>query len=117
MALSTKFAPVALIAALAVAGGPLMAQEPPPPPAPAASIKLDFGAGRKVDIKCGELAIEACIAAATPLIEKVATTPVPDFGMRGGKKGPKGERPLPEGHPPVPPPAEGDAPPPPPPAE
>ena len=112
----SKLLPAALIAVMAAAALPAVAQDAPPPPAKSASIKLDFGAGRKVDIKCGEATLEACIAAATPMIEKVASTPAPHPIMRGhgwkrgdkaGERGQKGERHAP------PPPAEAEAAPPP----
>lgn len=38
-------------------------------------IKLDFGAGRKVQINCGDSALQACFEASKPLIDKVAATP------------------------------------------
>jgi hypothetical protein len=86
----------ALTAALALAAAPLVAQDATPPaataagkPAPdGASIRLDFGAGRMVKIDCGDAAIDACIAAATPLIDKVAATPAVE-GWKGdhGKMG------------------------------
>lgn len=51
-----------------------------------AEIRLNFGGGRMVGIDCGDAKIDACIAAAMPLIDKVASTePVPfaPHGMMG----------------------------------
>ena len=127
--------PAALIAALAFGSLPVLAQDTAPATDTAApmakrvkpaEIRLDFGAGRKVGISCGEATIEACIASAMPLIEKVAATPPVEHakGMMGqhrgwGKKGdkgpgrdggPKGEgRDMPGADAPPPPPAEAPA--------
>lgn len=71
---------------------PAFAQDASPRPPKSAEIKLDFGMGRKVDIKCGELALADCITTSQALIEKVATTQVmaPFKGDRH-KGGPKGD--------------------------
>lgn len=89
--------PATLVGALAVAvalGAPVFAQESAPAPvrAPAASIKLDFGAGRRVRIDCGEAALQACLETAKPVIDQVASTPVAKERMgrhhrKGWKKG------------------------------
>ena len=55
---------------------PAMAQDAPAP-AKQASVRLDFGMGRKVHIDCGDLALAACLDAAKPAIDKVAETPLP----------------------------------------
>ncbi|MGA0539738.1 hypothetical protein [Neotabrizicola sp. VNH66] len=120
-----RIVPVTLVAALAAATAlPALAQDsaPPAPRAKTAELRVDFGGGRKVAIDCGDAALEACIAAATPLIDKVAATPVVEG--KGGFHG-KGERGHGKGHgkgdgkrggmdtppPPAPPAEEGAVPP------
>lgn len=87
--------PVALAGVVALAlSAPVFAAEgaPAPAKAPAASIKLDFGAGRRVHIACGDAGLQACIEAATPMIDKVASTPVAKDRMgRYHRKGPKAD--------------------------
>lgn len=76
--------PAALAGAVALAlCAPAFAAEGSPTPSkvPAASIKLDFGAGRRVQIACGEADLKACIEAARPVIDKVAATPAAKDGM------------------------------------
>ncbi len=52
-------------------------------------IRLDFGAGHKVSVACGETAIEACAEAIRPLAEKVAATAeAAGKPGHGGKDGP-----------------------------
>ena len=82
----------ALAGALALGAlAPAFAQDNAPRPPRSAEIKLDFGMGRKVDIKCGELALADCIATSQALIEKVSTTQVmPPFKGDRPKGGPKG---------------------------
>lgn len=94
---SLMLVPAAMAAALAAV--PLMAQETPaaPPavhPQDGAEIRLDFGAGRKVAIDCGTATLDACIASAQPLIDKVASTPAVERPGMGwfGKEGHRGKR-------------------------
>ncbi|MFE3837994.1 hypothetical protein [Pseudogemmobacter sonorensis] len=95
MARSKTAVPAAalILGATVLAGLPASAQKPPLPPVSGAKLKLDFGAGRSVSIDCGETAIEACIAAAAPLIEKVADSdPVATARPAGHGKFAKGMR-------------------------
>lgn len=122
--------PVMLATAVAVTGVTALAQDTAAPtteraeraerPAPAARIRLDFGAGRKVEVNCGTTDLAACAAEIAPLVDKVAAMPVAE-GMgkphgskgkherhgKGDKKG-QGDMASPEGHP-APPPAEAPA--------
>ena len=69
-------------------GSPAEAAHPAPPaPTPeTASIRADFGGGRKVAVDCGTAALDACVAAALPVIEKVAAAePVPGAPEDGGR--------------------------------
>lgn len=80
--------PAALLAVLALGSLPLMAQDsttaPRPAPAADAGFRLDLGAGRSLRIDCGATAIDACLAAAGPVIDKLAATP-PVMSPMGGK--------------------------------
>lgn len=97
--MSKLYIPAVLAAATALMSMPVLAQDaPPPPPGPkAAQISLDFGAGRQIRIHCGDASLDACIASATPLIDKVAEArpfPGPGFGgkNRDGHPGPEGRK-------------------------
>ena len=131
-----RILPAALAAVLAFGVLPALAQDSAAPAAADAAaagvkaprakpamIRLDFGAGRKVEVNCGDSALAACVETIAPLVDKVASTPA-EHGRdhRGGKgwgekgrgdKGPGGKGHPGKDHPPKP----GDQPPPPPPAE
>lgn len=109
-----------LTAALIAGAAPVLAQEGPKPPPPhGASVRVDFGAGRKLHVDCGETALAECMAVVAPLADKVAATePVvpPMMRMRpegpghdhDGPRGPGGKGPKGEGPKDAPPPPPAD---------
>lgn len=125
--------PAALMAALALAPFAAPAQEAGTPPAPGAvqvakmprvkpaMIRLDFGAGRKVEVNCGDSSLAACVETIAPLVEKVSSMPAERGGKGGwrdgwrGAKGPGGKGHPGKDHPPRQ--EDQPQPPPPPPAE